>query len=466
MRILGLDIGIASVGYATVDMEGATIERVGVRLFDKAEEPKTGAPLAGPRRDARHARRTIRRRAGRMKAIRRLFELDALPHYSADITDETLKAMSQQSQEATPWELRADGLKRLLSKQELARVLYHIAKHRGFQSTKKGEAKEAGSEAGKMLSKASEIKSALEASGHKTIGAYFYYEKLLKGQRVRNGTDNYSNTILRQLHRDEIDALVKAQQGYGATWLSEAWVEKYKHMAFHQAPLKSVEGMVGKCSLLPDQPRAPRAPRMSRSAELFVLWQNINHLRLSGPRGLERGLEADEREFLFNAAHDLKQLTYEQIRQKLKIEPDWRFKNLFYRQPKKKTKSDDAPVAEQDIVKVTEKKKFIALDGYHTLKTILGEQPSGEQVHVWDEVARILSFEQSEDAIRDELWKWNQAHQTPLTQDQIERLAKIDNFKGTVHHSAEAIQRLLPFLEAGETYDKAVVLGQLYLTRL
>ena len=44
---LGLDIGIASVGWAVlennIDGEPIKIERLGVRIFDKAEQPKTGA---------------------------------------------------------------------------------------------------------------------------------------------------------------------------------------------------------------------------------------------------------------------------------------------------------------------------------------------------------------------------------------------------------------------------------------
>ena len=51
---LGLDIGISSVGWAVLqnmpDGEPFKIEDLGVRIFEKAEQPKTGASLALPRR--------------------------------------------------------------------------------------------------------------------------------------------------------------------------------------------------------------------------------------------------------------------------------------------------------------------------------------------------------------------------------------------------------------------------------
>ena len=49
---LGLDIGIGSVGWAVLrnqpNGEPDRIQDLGVRIFDKAEQPKTGASLAAP----------------------------------------------------------------------------------------------------------------------------------------------------------------------------------------------------------------------------------------------------------------------------------------------------------------------------------------------------------------------------------------------------------------------------------
>ena len=76
-KILGIDLGIASIGWSLVkeyeDRGKNEIIDFGVRIFTKAENPKTGASLALPRREARGARRVIRRKRKRMKDIKNLF---------------------------------------------------------------------------------------------------------------------------------------------------------------------------------------------------------------------------------------------------------------------------------------------------------------------------------------------------------------------------------------------------------
>lgn len=69
--ILGLDLGIASIGWAVIqvqpeDKDKKTKESLsvlldfGVRVFKKAEVPKNGASLAAERRQKRSQRRIIR----------------------------------------------------------------------------------------------------------------------------------------------------------------------------------------------------------------------------------------------------------------------------------------------------------------------------------------------------------------------------------------------------------------------
>ena len=71
---LGLDIGIASIGWAVVDIEKEEIIDQGVRCFEKAENAKTGESLNLPRRQARAMRRLIRRKKQRLSKIYILFK--------------------------------------------------------------------------------------------------------------------------------------------------------------------------------------------------------------------------------------------------------------------------------------------------------------------------------------------------------------------------------------------------------
>ena len=71
---LGLDIGTTSVGWAVVNEDKQRIEDLGVRIFERPENPKNGESLAKPRREARSARRRLKRRRQR---------LDYLKHFTS-----------------------------------------------------------------------------------------------------------------------------------------------------------------------------------------------------------------------------------------------------------------------------------------------------------------------------------------------------------------------------------------------
>ena len=66
--VLGLDLGIASVGWSIVE-PGNRIIDLGVRVFKKAETDKEGDPLNLIRRESRLSRRRLYRRAHRLSRL-------------------------------------------------------------------------------------------------------------------------------------------------------------------------------------------------------------------------------------------------------------------------------------------------------------------------------------------------------------------------------------------------------------
>src|SRR3989338_5349760 len=66
----GLDIGIASVGWAVLNEK--RIVDLGLRAFDAAEDPEDGTPYNQKRRSGRVARNRLHTRAWRLKRLRRL----------------------------------------------------------------------------------------------------------------------------------------------------------------------------------------------------------------------------------------------------------------------------------------------------------------------------------------------------------------------------------------------------------
>jgi CRISPR subtype II RNA-guided endonuclease Cas9/Csn1 len=127
----GFDIGIASVGWAV--LSETRIVDLGVRCFDAAEDPKEKISLNQARRAARTSRNRHSQRRSRLKRLSQLFVDVGL--VNADL----VKSLFAETH--TPgiclkdiWELRSDALIRKLDGNELARVLHHLVKWRGYGS--------------------------------------------------------------------------------------------------------------------------------------------------------------------------------------------------------------------------------------------------------------------------------------------------------------------------------------------
>ena len=101
----GLDIGIASVGWAVLGE--SRIINLGVRCFDKAETAKEGESLNLVRRSARLLRRRLRRRAWRLTKLARLLKHEGV------ISDGNLFKRKIEKKDQIPkssWQLRVGSL--------------------------------------------------------------------------------------------------------------------------------------------------------------------------------------------------------------------------------------------------------------------------------------------------------------------------------------------------------------------
>jgi CRISPR-associated endonuclease Csn1 len=141
--VLGLDLGITSIGWAVYNCELNNIHQCGVRLFDAAENPKDKSSLAEPRRTARGQRRRVRRRAYRMGKIKQLLIQNKI------ISELELEHLFARQEKGNPdlydvYYLRYRALDHRLSNIELAQILIHLAKHRGFKSNRKKDKSVAG----------------------------------------------------------------------------------------------------------------------------------------------------------------------------------------------------------------------------------------------------------------------------------------------------------------------------------
>jgi len=110
--ILGLDIGIASVGWAVVLKQTQEVLKSGVRLFSAAEASENQN-----RRTCRGIRRNKRRQQNRLKTVSIFLNRHDF------FKPETISV--------SPLKARVAGLKQKLTQEELFVALYNLVKHRG-----------------------------------------------------------------------------------------------------------------------------------------------------------------------------------------------------------------------------------------------------------------------------------------------------------------------------------------------
>ena len=452
-RILGLDIGIASVGWAVIDYskEDATQNKIvksGVRIFTQAEHPKDGSSLALPRRLARGARRTLKRKRQRMKAIKRLFtEYFSLTKDDVFV-DEVDNTIYSKKGRLDVWQLRAEAVNRKLDNSEFARVLTHIAKRRGYKSNRKVEEK--GDSEGKKVLGAIEHNLAL-LKKYDTIGQAIYETTKDTGIR-RNKKDDYLHSVSRDMLLDEVEAIFKKQHSFGNPLATDEIKEKYIEIAFSQRDFTSVDGMVGKCTFEKDK---PRAAKRTYSAEEFVTLTKLINTKIELEDGSYRGLDKEDLEKIILLCKQSEKPSYIKIREAIGLESSSKFKNI------------DEYEVDKETGEVSKKKttKFVsAFKGFHELRKLVEKTLSKTHWHnisqdtkLLDDIATIFSIHKSDVKIQETLdtldFTMLNESETKLLKEALISSISFDQF---IYLSLKALDNLLPHMREGKRYDEAV----------
>ncbi len=427
---LGLDIGIASVGWCVLGKK--RIIDLGVRCFDKAETPD-GESLNLARRSARLLRRRLRRRAWRLTKLARLLKREGL------IADASL------FQQQTPitqslWQLRVDALDRKLTGEEWARVIYHLCKHRGFWFARKAEADS--SEGGKVKQGLERTKALMHEKNYRTAAEMMLAEF---PEHQRNKRGDYSQALSRELLGEELATLFTRQRELGNPHASQELetriLDRKEGLFWQQKPALSGEAMLnlmGKCTF---EPTEYRAAKRTWSAERFVWLTRLNNLRISID-GESRPLTDAERQATLDLPYKLASVKYKQLKAELVkhglLPESARFGGLNYRPDKD---PEDA--------------KLIELSGYHDLRKALeGKglktewQGLATQPNLLDSIASILTIYKTDEEIHAQLAALDLA--APV----IAALETV-SFTDFIRLSLKALSKILPGMETGKRYDEA-----------
>ncbi len=420
---LGLDLGIKSIGWAI--LSGERIAQAGVYLFETAEEISNGRLVskAAERGRKRRIRRMLDRKARRGRHIRYLLQREGLP------TDALEKVMVHQSNR-TLWDVRAEAVERKLSEQELAAVLYHLVRHRGyFPNTKQPlpddpDGEDPDDEQGKINRALSNLRRDLEASDCKTIGQFLARQR----DRQRNRKDDYDNLMARRLVYEEALQIIAFQNEQGRQ-LSKEFEDKYLDVLMGQRSGRSPK--LGNCSLIPSETRAPAC---APSTEWFKFLQNLGNLQITDVYKNEWELTKERRNQIIAACSERSTSSYWQIRRDLQIPEEYRFNMVRY-EPQKPRESL------QKYLERQESKKLANFQHCKQLEKILDSSYSQE---ILDEVARLLTVVKDDGKLVNQL-----VDLLPEASDEaIEKLCGLD-FTTVAKISLAAIYRILPHMKQG-----------------
>ena len=433
--ILGLDIGIASVGWAMVEIDEEEnpirLIDLGVRVFERAEVPKTGDSLAAARRLARSVRRLTRRRAHRLLRARRLLKREGVLQAADFYENGLVKSLPN-----TPWQLRAAALDRKLTPLEWSAVLLHLIKHRGYLSQRKNEGETADKELGALLKGVADNAHALQTGDFRTPAELALNKFEKESGHIRNQLGDYSHTFSRKDLQAELNLLFEKQKEFSNPHVSDGLKEGIETLLMAQRPALSgdaIQKMLGHCTF---EPTEPKAAKNTYTAERFIWLTKLNNLRIL-EQGSERPLTDTERAMLMDEPYRKSKLTYAQARKLLNLDDTAFFKGLRYGKDNAEASTLMEMKAYHAISRALEK------EGLKDKKSPLNLSPE-----LQDEIGTAFSLFKTDEDITGRL-------KDRVQPEILEALLKHISFDKFIQISLKALRRIVPLMEQGKRYDEA-----------
>ena len=448
-KILGLDLGTNSIGWALIDNEKNEILGIGSRIFPegvtKLGEGKNEMSKNASRTKARGARKQFFRRKLRKRFLLRILaKNDLCPLDSSKIkiwnakdvfNDENLKTWLK----LNPYELRAKALEQKISLNELGRIFYHMIQRRGFQSNSRsaGNDNDEKSMIFKGDSKTAKIgisETAEKLYEKQTLGAYLNSIHPKENQPFQDNLERVRNRYTtRQMYIDEFEAIWEKQKEFHPeltenlkSTIGGRKKDGYEldGVLFHQRPLRSQKHLVGNCSL---EPQKTKCPLSAIPFEEFRVYQWVNTVECNGEK-----LSDKDRGTIIEQLFSKQKVKFMALRKAIN-KADSSFQ-LNY-------KDYDVIVGTYTISNLSNK-KFFGSKWFD-----LSEKEKEDIWHI------LYSFE-DQDKLKDyAITNWG------FNNDQADKISKFNLKDGYSNLSRKAINNILPFLKLGFTYDISVVLG-------
>lgn len=320
-KILGLDVGIGSLGWAVIDEEQHRIVDLGVRIFESGEEGATKAAdrASQVRRRYRSTKRLNKRRKQRKLRLKSFLEEQGIIS-----VEEINTAYRTNGFNPDVWSLRAEALERKLDPIELSSVLINLSNYRGYQDFYEDADEE---DAGKLAEAKNKINSIYENKGklYKTIGEMIYHEECFRSgpdgmltirnkARRENGkkVTDYKYLIDRKYLIKELNTLLKCQREFGYEQLTDDVIDAFSGIIFTQRDFEDGPGpdeksnkvrrdamkealkgrqrysgfdeLVGNCPFYPDE---KRGHKNSQLYDMYVIVNSLSQFTFFDAKGNE-----------------------------------------------------------------------------------------------------------------------------------------------------------------------------------
>lgn len=273
--ILGIDMGIASVGVCLIDIRNHEIVLMASHIFKAPVEGKqkdisarqSGASI---RRGYRSVRRTTKRRKNRKKAVR-----DIEKKYILIPDDADGQWFAIRKGEPDVLHLRGKALLYKLNGRELARILYAFADRRGYIDHGKGATDD---DSGKVKKALSVNRKILDENGYETIAQY-----LLKQPTSRNREGDYRYMVDIEMVTDEVHTIFRHQRDLGSDIATEELEGEYlsalRWLTDTSARDKKIYSRVGYCTYLGAPEK--RAASSLISFEMVRAYEKLSNIKFS-----------------------------------------------------------------------------------------------------------------------------------------------------------------------------------------
>ncbi|MBK7880801.1 MAG: type II CRISPR RNA-guided endonuclease Cas9 [Saprospiraceae bacterium] len=311
-KILGLDLGTNSLGWALVE-EGQRMIDGGVIIFPKGtnQDLKTGkeSSRAQERTTYRSARRRNYRKKMRILRVRSMLQ----EAWKSEIYNATEHSTSP----LDLYKLRYEGLNRVLNSVELSRVILYMAKKRGFKSTRSMEIREDSkqSESGRVKKGIAELNKLMEDGGYITLG-HFYFDLIkdhVQGKRLNERI--LERWTSRSMYEQELHKILDTQINLANELINPELKSKVLSEVFYQRKLKSCKHLVGKCRFENNKRCMPRSHPLFQE---FRFWTAVNNLTWTDyDTGEYSTISLDQKKILAELFESRKGITEAQIKKTL-----------------------------------------------------------------------------------------------------------------------------------------------------